>query len=286
MSQCTVYAVTGANGQIGRYLVSYLRQRGNIVFELVRSINKAADEKYYRFFDLCEPNNIPSLKDIDVLIHPAYFFDLSDVEKYKVVNIDGTMALFEKAKNGGVKYAIFISTISAYEDAKSLYGKTKFQLEQRLRLYDNVAIIRPGLIFHHPLQGMAESLDRYIRKLRIVPVVGSGKQLIYPCLLDDLVKFIVTLSQKKPIVRDVLVAASFAPITLMALIEYLSKRAKKNIFTLKIPFVFIFLVLKTLEKLRIPLVLHSDNLLGLQYTNPGIDFSGAKKLGGEFNNLS
>lgn len=285
MSKCTVYAITGANGQIGRYLVSYLRQMGNIVFELVRSIDKAADEKYYRFFDLCEQSNMPSLQGVDVLIHTAYFFDLKDIEKYKAVNINGTIALFEKAKCDYVTYSIFISTISAYESAKSIYGRTKFQLEQHLSLYDNVIIVRPGLIFHHPLQGIAASLDRYIRTLHIVPIVSSGKQLIYPCLLDDLAKFIFKLSQEKSVSHNALVAASPVPITLTELIEYLSRQAQKKIFTLKIPFFFIFLTLKTLEKLRISLVLHSDNLLGLQYTDPCIDFSCTQKLGGEFHSL-
>jgi len=47
--------------------VEYLRNRGYIVYELVRSSEKAKDSKYYQFFDLAQPQKIPSLKGVDVL---------------------------------------------------------------------------------------------------------------------------------------------------------------------------------------------------------------------------
>ena len=39
------YAITGANGQIGSFLVDFLRKRRNTVYELVRAEDKAKEKK-------------------------------------------------------------------------------------------------------------------------------------------------------------------------------------------------------------------------------------------------
>ena len=50
-----VCAITGANGQIGSYLVDHFRNNGYIVYELARSKEKVKDEIYYQYFDLSQP---------------------------------------------------------------------------------------------------------------------------------------------------------------------------------------------------------------------------------------
>src|SRR5690242_13777981 len=139
------YAITGANGQVGSFLVNYLRQQGHIVYELARSPEKVTDSNFYKFFDLAKPEQMPSLQDVDVLIHTAYFFDTLN-KHYKNINILGSQKLFQQAKIDQVKQAMFISTISAHPAAVSLYGKTKYQLEQLLlQENENTIILRPGL---------------------------------------------------------------------------------------------------------------------------------------------
>ncbi|OGT37641.1 MAG: hypothetical protein A3F12_05000 [Gammaproteobacteria bacterium RIFCSPHIGHO2_12_FULL_38_14] len=280
-----VCAITGANGQIGSYLVDHFRNNGYIVYELARSKEKVKDEIYYQYFDLSQPHHAPSLQNIDVLIHTACYFDTTN-SNYQEINIIGTQKLFQQAKIDGVKCSIFISTISAYPSACSLYGRTKYRLEQYLaNTYDNVVIVRPGLIFHTPLKGITAAIEKIVKNFSVIPMIGRGNQLIYPCSLQDLAKLILKLSIVQPSIKGPIVAAAEQAITLKELISYLAKREKKRVFFLPIPFYLVYWLLKTAEYFRLPIRLRSDNLLGLQYANQHIDFSEIKNLEMDFRAL-
>jgi len=280
------YAITGANGQLGSYLVSYLRKNGHIVYELTRSPEKAQDKNYYKYFDLANPRKISSLQNIDVLIHAAYFFDATNKE-YSTINILGTQKLFQQAKTDNVKYPIFISTISAYETARSLYGQTKYKIEKLLKLEnENVTIIRPGLIFHTPLQGITAAMDNFIKKYPVVPLIGCGKQLINPCRLEELAPVLYNISIYQPFVKHPIVAASEQSMTFKELVKYLAGKRNKKIKLISIPFFMIYLMLKVTELLKLPIGLRSDSLLGLQYANSNLDFSETRNLNFNFSELS
>lgn len=276
------FAITGANGQIGFFLVNFLRQQGYEVYELVRSPEKVINKAYYQFFDLSQPDKIPSLQNIDVLIHAAHFFDLAD-KNYESINRIGTQKLFRQAEKDGVKYSIFISSISAHAKAISLYGRAKYRLEQMLKA-QNVAVVRPGLIFHNPLHGITAAIDKFVKLLPVVPLIGLGNQLIYPCLLVELAQLLLTLSIKKPVLDNPIVAAARNSITFKRLVKYLAKQHNKFVLLIPIPCFGIYYLLKTLEMLGIRIKLKSDSLLSIQYPYD-IDFSESDKLTTKFSSL-
>lgn len=281
------YAVTGANGQIGSYLVSYLRKQGHVVYELTRGLDKCADKNYYKFFDLSLPDQMPALAEIDVLIHTAHFFNTLSKE-YETINLEGTKKLFKEAQRSNIKQTIFISSISAYSTAKSRYGQLKYKIEQRLSTrYKNVIIVRPGLIFHTPYKGITATVETFVKKLPIIPLINSGKQLIFPCFLEDLAQLICSLSNLSWLSNTPIIAAAKTPLTFKQLIQYFTKQqAKKNKPLIPIPFFGIYFSLKFIELLKLPLGLRSDNLLGLQFINPNIDFSTVDSLPVTFKSLS
>lgn len=279
-----VYAITGANGQIGAYLLEYLRSRGNTVYEFVRSPEKAKDRRYYKYFDLSEPYKIPSLHGIDVLIHTAYYFDTTNKE-YESINVLGTQQLFKQIRKNQLSYSIFISSISAHHAAVSLYGRTKYQIEQLVMKDPHVVTIRPGLIFHRSLKGITATMDNFVKKYPVVPLIGNGKQLIYPCLLDDLARLIYTLSINQPAIKYPIIAATEQVITFKRLVQYLAKQKDKKVLLLPIPFQVIYFALRCMEFIGLPIGLRSDSLLGLQYSNAQVDFSETKMLGMHFSQL-
>ena len=280
-----VFAITGANGQIGAFLVETLRAQGHVVYELVREAEKAKDKTYYQFFDLTKPEKMPSLKAVDVLIHTACFFDTTD-KTYELINVTGTQALFKQAKNDQVKYAIFISTLSAYPEARSLYGRVKYHLEQwLLKEHQNTVVIRPGLVFHTPLQGITAAMDRFVRNYPIVPLIGSGKQWLYPCLLEDLTELIINLSMHQPCIKKPMIAASDQVITFKQLVQYLAEQQQKKVRLCSVPFFVIYLSLKMVELCGLSIGLRSDSLLGLQYANKHLEFTQTKKQGIHFRGL-
>ena len=280
-----VFAITGANGQIGAFLVETLRAQGHVVYELVRAAEKAKDKTYYQLFDLTKPEKMPSLKAVDVLIHTACFFDTTH-KAYESINVAGTQALFKQAKSDQVKYAIFISTLSAYSEARSLYGRTKYHLEQwLLKEHQNTVVIRPGLVFHIPLQGITSAMDRFVQRYPIVPLIGNGKQLLYPCLLEDLTGLIISLSMRQPCMTRPIIAASDRAITFKQQVQYLAEQQQRKVWLIPVPFVAVYLSLKMLELCGLSIGLRSDSLLGLQYANKHLDFTETKKQDIHFRGL-
>lgn len=280
------YAVTGANGQVGSYLTAYLRKQGHVVYELVRSKDKARDPAYYQFFDLAQPDNMPCLQGVDVLIHAAHFFDTTN-RRYTDINITGAEELFRHAKHHGVDRCIFISTLSAHAAARSLYGKVKYQLEQTLPLMHPATIlIRPGLVFHLPLQGITAAMDNFVKKYPVVPLIGRGDQMIYPCFLPDLARSIYMLTLNPLAMSVPIVAAAEQAMTFKQLIKYLAKQRNKRVMLIPIPFYGIYSLLRMVELAGIPIGLRSDSLLGMQYAESYPDFSATKKLGLSFQGLT
>lgn len=279
------YAITGANGNIGVFLVKYLRQHGHVVYELVRSPEKAMDVNYYKYFDLANSSHILTLHGIDILIHAAYFMDTRSI-KYKDINIIGSTMLFQQASIDSVKYVVFISTVSAYSTARSLYGNTKYQLEQLLINSNcNAVVVRPGLVLHKSLHGIAATIDNFVKKSLIIPLIGNGSQLIYPCFLEDLARCILTLSMQQLKIKKPIIAAAEQALTFRQLVQYLAKHNHKQRIFIPIPFSVIYLLLKSIEFFKLPIGLRSDSLLGMHYGNKSIDFSETRNLGINFNKL-
>ena len=84
---------------------------------------------------------------------------------------------------------IFISTISAFADAKSVYGQIKFSAEQVAAQYGAVTV-RPGLIFYKEQRGIVLAMQKFIKLSPIVPLIGRGDMKFYPCRLVNLAQLL------------------------------------------------------------------------------------------------
>lgn len=153
--------VTGANGFTGSHLVKALQQRGDSVVGLVRKTSdltrlkdteiqlvtgEITDRKALR----------QAMKDVDTVFHTAAFVELGlvDAAKMERVNVEGTQAVLEIAKEMEISKMVYCSTIGIYGDTKgevvdetfertqedfsSAYDSTKYEAQQ---LVDNYAVI-------------------------------------------------------------------------------------------------------------------------------------------------
>lgn len=263
-------AVTGANGYLGKKITQFFREQNWIVYELVRSKDKAKQREYFSLFDLSE-KNIFTLIDIDVLIHCAYDFTNTKV------NIEGTQRLLADAAIAGVKKIIIISSLSAFENAISIYGKTKLAIEKISSQY-NAIIIRPGLIFGEKTQGIVGAMQRFVQNFPIIPLIGLGNQQFYPCYISDLCNLIFTIIQTDQQYKKPIIAGVTESVKLKQIVSMLAMHASKKIIMIPIPFQIIYFILKLLELMRIPMGLRSDSVLGAVYTDPSPDFTELQKI--------
>ncbi len=270
--------ITGSNGYVGSKIKEYLNKSGVEVIELIRTPSTLGNVISYK---LGEEPNLTSI-GADALIHCAYdmgAFRWADIEN---TNISGSIKLLRAAKDACIKYIILISSISAYNECQSLYGKAKLCIEDEAAKI-GAHIIRPGLVYSDGSSGgMVGTLTKLVNALNLIPVVGGSKKmfLCHEQDLANLVLKIITNPDIKPS-RPIL-AANAVPLTFLQILKSLAeKRGKMPIF-IPIPWQLAWLGLKLLELLGIRPPFKSDSLISLMYPDPNPDFSTLDGLGVKF----
>ncbi len=145
--------VTGSSGYIGRFIVADAKKRGDEIVHLTRSKTERGE---WISFDLANsPTRLPSA---DALIHCAFDHipgqyrggEGDDPNRFLKRNLEGSIKLFETAKDAGVPRIIFLSSRAVYDGhpatalltedlplyPTSLYGQMKWDVEQALNNLD------------------------------------------------------------------------------------------------------------------------------------------------------
>lgn len=265
-----VCAVTGPNGLVGSACCQFISSKGFKILPLQRPT-----------FELGEDVNSELFKGVDALVHCAYDFRLLSWPAIRAVNVEGSIKLLKAAAAAGVKKIVFISSVSAFEGCRSLYGQGKLEVE-RVALSLGAIVIRPGLVYGSPGRGIYGALET-IAKLPLIPVFSGGQQTFVLVHIDDLKQAIATvLEADAEHVKGIITAAHTQPITFKDIFRTLSAKRGRQVQFFSIPGSFGLLGLRLLEALSLPTGFRSDSLIGMLYPNPNMDFSAAQKLGLKF----
>lgn len=260
-------AITGSNGFIGNALKEALKQQGIEVIGLCRNPKLESDIEF-DLVNIATLNNISN--DVDTIIHAAYTTQAKDLKKAFQANVEGSKALFDYCHARKIRI-IFLSSCSAHPNARSFYGKSKYQLEGYLNEHD--AIIRPGFVIGEG--GIYKRLENSLRALKFAPLFWGGMQPLQIIHLEDLVKGIVNVYLEKKCGIYNLVHPTIYPLKEFYKIIFIKQNLKPRFIHL--PGNLTLMVLKVAEFFKIPLPLTSENLLGLKYLQ--VFESDCEKLG-------
>lgn len=253
-----VVGVTGASGYLGSRICGVLEREGWRVVRLVRT--PAAGDRTARRLDLQAPIPTEALASIDVLIHTAYDFSLTKREDIWRVNVEGSRRLLAAARATGVPRLIVLSTMSAYEGTRQLYGQAKLAIEAET-LAAGGCVIRPGLVYGQGAAGMAGALLKATR-LPVVPLIaGSARQ--FPVHIDDLLAAISALASTPDPPGAPVGVANPQAVTFKVLLETLAAQEGRSCRFIPIPWQIVYAMLRTGELLRLSLPFRADSLLGL-----------------------
>ena len=133
-SEQRICLITGSRGYLGSSIKNKFVQEGWKVVELIRNPDAEAVRAGHAIpFRLGENISPQQLQGAHALIHCAYDFSLRNWSRIHATNVLGTEKLFQAALAAGIGRRVFISSMSAYEGCKSLYGQAKLEVEQRLQ---------------------------------------------------------------------------------------------------------------------------------------------------------
>jgi nucleoside-diphosphate-sugar epimerase len=204
-------AVTGAGGFVGSAVVAELAKRGIEAVRLVRTARGEPGEA--EIGDLAGASIDPAkLQGADVVIHLAAVTHSPNgpddgIEKYRAVNVGGTVALVEAAIAAKASRFLFVSSIKAVAERSApghpidsntapapedAYGITKLEAEQSVRERCSGAgvewvIVRPPLVYGAEAKGNFGRLIRMVRSGLPLPLgaVNNRRSLLHVENLAD-----------------------------------------------------------------------------------------------------
>ncbi len=262
-------ALTGASGYVGSCVARSLEAQGMTVWRLQRS----GAGKGVRRFTLGEPVDPALFRDTDAVVHCAYDFGAVRWHDISRTNVDGSLELFRAAKQAGVGTLLFISSMSAFDGCRSMYGRAKLAVEREGAALGVVAI-RPGLVYGAGEGGMVGALNKLLKLPLVTPLVGSGDQMLYLVHEADLGTLLGALCRGGgPVGARPIIAAHPQPLQLREILVRLAARHGKRLHFLPVPWQLEWLALRTAEWCGVHMRLRSDSLMSLLNQDPAPDFA-------------
>jgi len=268
--------ITGTGGYLGSRVKAAMATRGWRTIDLTR--NPQPGSSAVRF-QLGEGLAATDLRGSKALIHCAYDFKQISWPDIQAVNVAGSEKLLRAAREANVEHLIYISSISAFDGCRSLYGKAKLEAEKIAHALGAV-VIRPGLIWGEPPGAMFGRLVRQVEQAKVLPLFGGGSQIQYLVHEQDLCGLLSQFAAGKasPTKRPVTIAHDH-PWTFRQILEEIGREKGKRPTFLPAPWRLLWLGLKLGEWCHVPLNFRSDSLLSLMYQNPNPSFAQERKLG-------
>lgn len=259
MSTSKQVLITGASGLLGRSLVQNFKKSAR---HTVLTAGRKPEDTIQ--FDLRNPAALHISCKLNVVIHCSYDFNNFDLLSNLDINLNATLELYRLSKNAGSSVFIYISSMSAHSNCKSIYGKTKLAIEKDLQKHPDVIIIRPGLLYDSAMRDgtLAKMVQLATTKL-LLPLIDGGKQPQYTTNLDDLFRFLLeAIESPAPYLRakPIFIGDSIKR-TLKELIEVATSKKIKSIY---LPWWLAWCGLKFLEILRVRTTFRSDSVFGLK----------------------
>ena len=196
---------------------------------------------------------------IDALVHTA----LADGADAYRVNVAGTTRWLDEARAAGVGLQIFLSTLSAEENALSDYGRAKWMLQERFVDADEV-VFRLGVVVGDG--GMYARIRSSATRAPVVPMLDGGKQLLYVAGIETLCAALCDAIAGD---GDGLRGGAWnfvqpEPVTLRAMVEAINRQAGRRALLLPVPAKPVLATLQAAERLPLlHLPITSTNVRGL-----------------------
>jgi nucleoside-diphosphate-sugar epimerase len=166
----------------------------------------------------------------------------------------------------GVERFIFVSSMSAYFGSEQDYGLMKLAVERSV-LDAHQVVVRPGLVYGGEPGGMALALTKLAR-LPVIPLFRGAQQ--FTLHSDDFLTAMKALVNVDEVPSTPLGLASPSPTSFKEIMMSMAVGADNSPRTVVVPWHVVLGLLRIAERLRVPLPVRSDSLLGLVRPAPSV----------------
>jgi len=271
--------VTGANGLVGRALVSRLRADGYAVHAAVRK--STGDVNEYPIGDMGpETDWTHAVRGCQVVVHLASRVHLmqdrsqNPLQEYRHVNVAGTQSLARQAARAGVKRFIFASSIKVNGEGRvapyretdppspqDAYAVSKWEAEQELLNLGRttgmeIVILRIPLVYGPGVRANFLSLIRLVDLGIPLPFgnITNQRSLIY---LGNLVDALATCVRHERAANHTFMVSDGKPVSTPDLIRRLAAALHKSPRLWPLPYAWLRIAVRLTGKEK-----YLDRLLG------------------------
>ena len=255
-----ICALTGARGYVGSRIRHVLEANGWRVVSLSRRTPQIPGD-FLWFLD-GQHSITEQLRQHSAaaLVHAAWDFTQVRPDSIERVNVQGSVRLFEQAEAAGVRRIVFISSMSAYPKAHSLYGRAKMAVERAAGNFAAV-VIRPGLVYGDRPGGVFGSMQQRVNKSCLIPIIGDGSYPQYLVHEDDVRAAVVSALNAESVSLEPVTVAHPEPWPFRRLIEKIAKSQNRRVRLVPVPWWFIFGGLRLAEMMAVRLAFRSDSVV-------------------------
>ena len=251
-------AITGASGTSAVAWWGTSRSAGGTLSRLRAAPVAGGERVRWARYDLAAPPDDRLLAGVDALVHAAYVKADASPDAYRL-NVDGTAALLRALRAAAVPRAVFLSSLSARPGATSVYARQKLDAEA-LFAADGDAVIRAGLVLGPG--GLVGDTVALMRRVRVVPLIGGGRQPVQPVGVEDLATIVERIVTRDDL-TGIVVVADPAPTTAAALYRAIARAIGLRVLFVPVPRWAPLLAVRAARRLHRRLPVSEDNLRGL-----------------------
>ena len=264
--------IVGSTGFIGAHLVSVAVSRHIEVVTLSRHGGTHNGATMGYSWALGQPVPSAACLGVQCAIHLAHDFAGAQGAQ---LTLDATVAITKQLKAAGVPRQLFFSSYSSGEHASSIYGRTKFAIEEAIRKITSVVIVRPGLVLGDG--GLYGRIRRWAAILPIIPLPQGGRGAVPVIGIEKLCDLSLSLALTSSAPRE----ANLFEVELKSLrqlvLEAAAQRHRKP-WILPIPAGWLTSLLLLAARLRLPLPVNADNLAGFMSNQVAVHKSTLNKV--------
>jgi nucleoside-diphosphate-sugar epimerase len=225
--------VIGGTGYIGREIVKLISFKNNVTVLSIQD-HKSNSVKYVKASVLDKPFLMSFLKDFDMVIYLAAIIRTFNKSKYKE-NVLGLKNTLEAMHENGIKKIIYFSTQNIYIPKTGHYGNSKKLCENIIKESNlDYLVIRPNYVYGVDKVNDFYKLFSIMKKFRICPVIGNGKNRVQPVNKMDIAEIVVSLLDDSDLKKEVNISGK-TTLSLLDLINMIKQKSNLKVLTIKVP---------------------------------------------------
>jgi uncharacterized protein YbjT (DUF2867 family) len=264
MSTGEINVITGAFSYTGKYITRRLLALGKQVRTLTGHPNNpnpfGKQVSVYPFHFDDHAALVKSLEGADTLYN-TYWIRFSHGSLTFDRAVANTQALFNAAKDAGVRRIVHVSITNPAETSRLPYFKGKAILERSLiETGLSYAIIRPTVIFGDE-DILINNIAWLIRRFPVFPISGSGSYRLQPIYVEDMADIVVQAGQEQ---KDEQIDAVGPDIyTYERLVRLVAEKLRRRVLFVRVPPLLPYYAGKLMQPFLGDVVITRDEIVGL-----------------------